>query len=203
CFCIIFSILDSVLSKPNPLMKYLKSSLFLCLLVTVLTSAQNKEITLDAIWNGTFRTEGMQSLHSMNNGRQYAVLNFEQGSTAIDVYDYKTLSKVETLVNSSDLDAINNFSDYTFSKDERKIILATEVEPIFRRSTLGVFYFYDISTKSLIKIADEKIQEPTLSPNGTKVAYGYKNNLYIKDLECNQTTQITFDGEKNKVINGI
>lgn len=184
-------------------MKYLKNSLFLCFLVTVLSSAQNKEITLDAIWNGTFRTEGMQSLHSMNNGKQYAVLNFEQGSTAIDVYDYKTLSKVETLVNSSDLDAINNFSDYTFSKDERKIILATEVEPIFRRSTLGVFYVYDISTKSLIKIADEKIQEPTLSPNGTKVAYGYKNNLYIKDLESNQTTQITFDGEKNKVINGI
>src|SRR5690554_744495 len=99
-------------------MKYLKSSLFVCFLVTVLASAQNKEITLDAIWNGTFRTEGMQSLHSMNNGKHYAVLNFEQGSTAIDVYDYKTLSKVETLVNSSNLDAIKYFSDYSFSKDE-------------------------------------------------------------------------------------
>lgn len=184
-------------------MKYLKSSLFICLLVTVLTSAQNKEITLDAIWNGTFRTEGMQSLHSMNNGKQYAVLNFEQGSTAIDVYDYKTLSKVETLVNSSDLDAIKYFSDYTFSKDESKIILATEVEPIFRRSTLGIFYVYDIKTKSLVKISDEKIQEPTLSPDGKKVVFGLNNNLYIKDFESNQTTQITFDGEKNKIINGI
>ncbi|MBO3099629.1 S9 family peptidase [Gelidibacter pelagius] len=184
-------------------MKYLKSSLLVCLLVTVLTSAQNKEITLDAIWNGTFRTEGMQSLHSMNNGKQYAVLNFEQGSTAIDVYDYKTLSKVETLVNSSDLDAVKYFSDYTFSADESKIVLATEVEPIFRRSTLGIFYVYDLKTKSLVKIADEKIQEPTLSPDGKKVAYGFNNNLYIKDFESNQTTQITFDGEKNKIINGI
>lgn len=184
-------------------MKYLKSSLFVCFLVTVLASAQNKEITLDAIWNGTFRTEGMQSLHSMNNGKHYAVLNFEQGSTAIDVYDYKTLSKVETLVNSSNLDAIKYFSDYSFSKDESKIILATEVEPIFRRSTLGIFYVYDIKTKTLVKIADEKIQEPTLSPDGKKVAYGYHNNLYIKDFETNQTIQITFDGEKNKIINGI
>lgn len=184
-------------------MKYLKSSLLVCLLVTVLTSAQNKEITLDAIWNGTFRTEGMQSLHSMNSGKQYAVLNFEQGSTAIDVYDYKTLSKVETLVNSSDLDAVKYFSDYTFSADESKIVLATEVEPIFRRSTLGIFYVYDLKTKSLVKIADEKIQEPTLSPDGKKVAYGFNNNLYIKDFESNQTTQITFDGEKNKIINGI
>ncbi|WP_299396466.1 S9 family peptidase [uncultured Gelidibacter sp.] len=184
-------------------MKYLKSSLFVCLLVTVLTSAQNKEITLDAIWNGTFRTEGMQSLHSMNNGKQYSVLNYEKGSTAIDVYDYKTLSKVETLVNSSDLEAIPNFSDYTFSKDESKIILATEVESIFRRSTLGVFYVYDTKTKTLVKIADEKIQEPTFSPDGTKVAYGLNNNLFVKDLVSNETTQLTFDGEKNKIINGI
>ncbi len=184
-------------------MKYLKSSLFVCFLVTVLASAQNKEITLDAIWNGTFRTQGIQSLHSMNNGKQYAVLNNEKGSTTIDVYDYKTLSKVETLVSSSDLESISNFSNYTFSKDESKIILATAVEPIFRRSTLGVFYVYDIKSKTLVKIADQKIQEPTLSPDGTKVAYGLNNNLYIKDFENNQTTQITFDGEKNKIINGI
>jgi len=185
-------------------MTYLKSSLFICFLITALTSAQNKEITLDDIWkDGTFRTQGMQSLHSMNNGKQYSVLNNENGSTAIDVYDYKTLSKVETLVNSSDLEAIKTFSNYTFSQDESKIILATEVESIFRRSTLGVYYVYDTKTERLIKIADEKIQEPTLSPNGTKVAYGRNNNLYIKDLENNQTTQITVDGEKNKIINGI
>ena len=184
-------------------MKYLKSSLFICFLITALSSAQNKEITLDAIWNGTFRTEGMQSLHSMNNGKHYSVINYENGSTAIDVYDYKTLSKVETLLRSSDLAGISNFSDYTFSKDESKIVLATEVESIFRRSTLGIFYVYDTKNKSLVKISEEKIQEPTLSPDGKKVAYGLHNNLFVKDFESNQTTQFTFDGEKNKIINGI
>lgn len=184
-------------------MKHLKSSLFVCFLITTLSFAQNKEITLDAIWNGTFGTEGMQSLHSMNNGKQYAVLNYGRGSTSIDVYDYKTLSKVETLVNSSDLEGIAYFSDYTFSNDETKIVLATEVEPIFRRSTLGIFYVYDTNNKSLVKISEEKIQEPTLSPDGKKVAFGFNNNLFVKDFETNQTTQITFDGEKNKIINGI
>src|SRR5690606_40530691 len=38
---------------------------------------------------------------------------------------------------------------------------------------------------------------------GTKIAYGYKNNLFIKDLDSGKTTQVTFDGEKNKIINGI
>lgn len=184
-------------------MKHLKIFLLACLLVITPNFAQNKGITLDAIWNGTFRTEGMQSLHSMNNGKEYSVLNYGQGATSIDVYDYKTLSKVNTLVKSSDLDGITYFSDYTFSKDESKIVLATDVEPIFRHSTLGVFYVYDTKNKSLVKISNEKIQEPTLSPDGKKVAFGLNNNLYVKDFETNQTTQITFDGEKNKIINGI
>lgn len=184
-------------------MKHLKIFLLACLLVITPNFAQNKGITLDAIWNGTFRTEGMQSLHSMNNGKEYSVLNYGQGATSIDVYDYKTLSKVNTLVKSSDLDGITFFSDYTFSKDESKIVLATDVEPIFRHSTLGVFYVYDTKNKSLVKISNEKIQEPTLSPDGKKVAFGLNNNLYVKDFETNQTTQITFDGEKNKIINGI
>ena len=184
-------------------MNYLKSSLFICFLITAFCSAQTKEITLDAIWNGTFRTEGMQSLHAMNNGKQYAVLNHENGSSTIEVYDYKTLSKVETILSSSQLEGIAGFSDYTFSKDERKIVLATEVESIFRRSTLGVFYVYDIKDKTLVKISDDKIQEPTLAPDGTKVAYGFNNNLFVKDFDTNQITQITFDGQKNQIINGI
>src|SRR5690606_40692767 len=73
--------------------------LLFCFLATLLTSAQNKEITLEEIWNGTFRTEGMDALHSMKNGQQYSVLDFDRSSgvTAIDVYDYKTLKKVKTL----------------------------------------------------------------------------------------------------------
>ncbi len=184
-------------------MKFLKYPLILCFLLTGFISAQNKDITLDEIWNGTFRTEGMQSLHSMNNGQQYSVLNTKNGNSTIEIYDYKTLEKVKTVVNSADLKDVKSFSDYTFSDDASKVILATEVESIFRRSTLGVFYILDTKTKTVTKISDEKIQEPSFSPEGSKVAFGLNNNLFIKDLATNQTTQITFDGDKNKIINGI
>ncbi len=174
-------------------------------LVTSLTFAQSKQITLEEIWSGTFRTEGMQALHSMNNGKQYSVLNFDRSTrgATIDIYDYKTLKKVKTLVNSKDLNGIQGFFDYTFSKDESKVILTTNEVPVFRRSRLGEYYVYDIASKSLIKISDQLIQEPTLSPDATKVAYGYNNNLYVKDLNTGKVNQITFDGEKNKIINGI
>jgi dipeptidyl-peptidase-4 len=186
-------------------MRFTKHLLLLCFFATFLTSAQNNEITLEEIWTGAFRTEGMDALHSMKNGQQYSVLNVDRttGTTSIDVYDYKTLKKVNTLVNSNDIESLPYFTDYTFSDDESQILLATDVESIFRRSSLGKYYIFDTKTKQVTLVAEEKIQEPTFSPDGSKIAYGYKNNLFVKDLSSGKTTQMTFDGEKNKIINGI
>ena len=185
------------------LRKYLHLILFF--VASVFSFAQNKTIALEEIWDGTFSTDNMEVLHSMNNGQQYSVLNFNRAtrSTSIDVYDYETQSKTSTLVDSKDLEDIPYFTNYTFSSDESKIILATNVSQVYRYSTLGVFFVYDIASKTLQKISQEKIQEPTFSPDGTKVAYGFQNNIFIKNLKTNTTSQITFDGEKNKIINGI
>lgn len=177
----------------------------LCLAFSFLVFPQNKDITLEDIWSGAFRTERMDALHSMQNGTQYSVLNFNRTtrSTSVDVYDYKTLTKIKSLVDSKDLDDVAYFTNYTFSEDETKLILATEVKSVYRRSTLGIFYVYDLNSKSLEKISEYSIQEPTFSSDGSKVAYGYENNLFVKDLTSGQTTQVTFDGTNNKIINGI
>ncbi|GGW53616.1 dipeptidyl-peptidase-4 [Winogradskyella epiphytica] len=174
-------------------------------LITALVTGQDKQITLQEIWNGQFRTEGMQALHSMANGNQYSVLNFDRqsGASTIDIYDYKTLKKVKTLVSSEDIPEIQRFLNYSFSKDESKVILTTDNIPVFRRSTLGHYYIYDIASKKLTKVSEDLIQEPTLSPDGTKVAYGFENNLYVKDLNSGNVEQVTTDGEKNKIIYGI
>ncbi len=183
----------------------LRKFLILFSVVSFFSFAQDKAITLEDIWNGSFSTENMEVLHSMNNGQQYAVLNFNRAtrSTSVDVYDYQTQSKTKTVVDSKNLEDIPYFTNYTFSDDETKILLATEVESVYRYSTLGVFYVYDTVSGSLQKISNEKIQEPTFSPDGSKVAYGFQNNIFIKNLETDTTAQITFDGEKNKIINGI
>ncbi|WP_179316107.1 S9 family peptidase [Winogradskyella undariae] len=174
-------------------------------LITSLVFAQEKQITLQDIWTGQFRTEGMQALHSMANGNQYSVLNFDRQSrtSTIDIYDYVTLKKVKTLISSADIAEIQGFFDYKFNADESKIILTTKSEPVFRHSTLGEYYIYDIASKKVTKVSDNLVQEPTLSPDGTKVAYGFNNDLFVKDLKSGAIEVITTDGEKNKIINGI
>ena len=167
--------------------------------------AQQKQITLEEIYDGTFRMQYLDRLHSMNNGKEYAVLNTDRntGTKTLDVYEYSTGNKVNTLINSGEIEGLDYFIGYTLSDDESKALLSTNLRSIYRRSSLGVYYVYDLKTKKLTKISDDAIQEPTFSPDASKVAYGLNNNLYVKDLKTDKTTQITTDGAKNKVINGI
>jgi len=186
-------------------MKKIISFLLIAIAISFSTEAQNKPVSLEEIWNGTFRTEGLDALRSLNNGTQYTVLNLDRNTrtSSIDIYDYETLNKVGTVVDSGNLPEISNFSSYVFSADESKVLLVTEREAIFRRSSLAVYYIYDVKTKSTIKISDSKIQEPTLSPDNSKVAYVFENNLYIFTIATQETAQVTTDGIKNKIINGV
>ena len=188
-------------------MKRLSSLSFFLLFLTALSTltAQQKNISLEEIWGGAFRTQGLDALHSMNNGKEYAVLNYDRQRKAstVDVYDYKSGEKVRTLLNSAELKGIQYVISYALSKDESKILFATELQQIYRRSSLGTFYVYDIGSKQISLVSTHKIQEPTFSNDASKIAYGFENNLYIKDLKSGETSQITTDGKKNSIINGI
>jgi dipeptidyl-peptidase-4 len=61
---------------------------------------------------------------------------------------------------------------------------------------------YNLDTKKLTKIL-EQVQQPTFSPDGTKIGFAKENNLFIYDIASQKTTQVTFDGKKNSIINGI
>lgn len=177
---------------------------FLSMQVSAQTAPQ-KEISLEDIWGGAFRTEFMDVLHPMNSGTHYSVLNFNRsnGVSAIDIYDYKTGEKLNTLVSSEELPEITRFISYEFSADESKLILATALDPVFRRSRLGTYYVYDTRTKKATLLSTNKIQEPTFSPDASKIAFGYNNNLFVKNLASGEVSQITQDGVKNRIINGI
>jgi len=184
----------------------MKKLLILFIAFTATITAQKKDITLEDIWSkGTFKTNRLNAFHSMRIGDYYTILNIDQKTvtTSLDKYSYKTLEKVETIVDSKSLDEIQSFESYEFNADETKLLLGTDSEKIYRHSSKGIYYVYDIASKHLQLITDNQIQEPTFSPDGTKVAYVFENNIYYKNLSTDETVQLTNSGKKNKIINGI
>lgn len=168
-------------------------------------SAQNKQISLEEIWSGTFRQEGLQALQSLNDGQSYIIQDYDQEKSEmrVDVYSYKSGQRTGTLINSADIPELKYFQTFKLSEDESKAILGVDIQPIFRRSTQGIYFVYDIKTNKLTRIDEEMIQEPTFSPNNEKVAYVKNNNIFIKNISSNQETQVTTDGLDNKIINGL
>ncbi|NDP26190.1 MAG: S9 family peptidase [Flavobacterium sp.] len=176
--------------------------LFLFVLTTVF--AQQK-ITVEAIYTGQFQPKGMVELQSMKNTNQYTVLNFDQASRSlqIELFDFSTLKKVNTLIETKNQSKLGDGIDsYTFSSDEKQLLIANNTNPIYRHSFTADYFLYNLETKELNKIL-EQVQEPTFSPDGKKIAYVKQNNIYIFDIASKTNSQITSDGKKNVIINGI
>ncbi|HYC38869.1 MAG TPA: S9 family peptidase [Chitinophagaceae bacterium] len=93
--------------------------------------------------------------------------------------------------------------DVIYSSTNPNIVLVRRgVEPIYRRSTKSYVYLYDPVSKKLTKLDNEKVLHPTLSPDGTRVAFVKNNNLYLYDLATKTSRAITTDGKWNQIING-
>jgi len=164
-----------------------------------------KEITNEGLWKDyTFYSKSVSGFNFLNDGKHYTRLQ----SNTIKKYDLTTGEHVSDLLSGEELKDKSGFngsiSSYTFSNDEEKILIKSEVESIYRRSTKAKFYVYDTEDQTLQSVWDKegKIQYATFDNEADKVAFVYDNNLYYKDLDKNKITQITSDGKYNHIING-
>ena len=186
-----------------------KLILLLCLWTfSISSTAQNekKQISLEDIWkNGTFRVKSVPGFNALNDGKRYSQLDIENGNQVISIYNLANGQKISSIFDNS----VNTFggkkitvSDYRFSKDEKKIMLLCESENIYRRSVLYRTYVFDMITQELSLINSEKVLHASFSPDASQVAYVLNNNLFVIHLKSASVTQITTDGERNKIING-
>ena len=176
------------------------------LLLIIISSAlySQKTLSLDSLWSGKYDADRLESIRSMKDGESYTILKKlkETKATQIIQYYYQNLKQWNVIVDSDDYIDIESFSDYTFSKNEKKLLLESNVIPVYRRSKVADYWVFDLTTKELQKVSDNKIQEPLLSPDASKVAYVFQRNIFVKDLKSRQIKQLTFDGNY-QIINGI
>ena len=181
----------------------LSSILFFVLTLSV---CSQQKITVEEIYSGAFRTKGMDELQSMKNTNQYTVLNFDAASRSmqIDLFDFATLKKVSTLIDTKNHSVLaDGIDSYAFSPDEKLVLIANNTNQIFRHSFTADYYLYDTNSKKVSKLFDFQVQEPTFSPDGKKIAFARENNLYVYDITTKEIVALTNDGKKNSIINGI
>ncbi len=162
-----------------------------------------QKITLEDIFvKNTFEASTVKGLRSMNDGEHYTTL---ENNSKIVKYSYKTGEQVDVVFDVTKVaDApIQSFSDYVFSNDEKEILLTTDKKPIYRRSFTAEYYVWNSVTSELLPLSEKGAQQlATFSPDGERVAFVRDNNIFIKNLRFGSESQVTYDGAKNKIING-
>ena len=119
--------------------------------------------------------------------------------------------------------------DVTLSPDERKALVFHSSVRVWRTNTRGRYSVVDLATRTVTPLVAGAVtaarpprpagpdflatglasgaSDPELqmfakfSPDGSKVAYGRANDLWVKDLRNNTETQLTTDGSDD-IING-
>jgi len=163
-----------------------------------------KAITVEDIWQRyTFSPSYVAGFNFQKDGKSYT----QQERGKIVSYDFLTSEKVADIFDVTTVqDQVSlerGFDSYSFSEDEQKLLIKTETESIYRRSTRANFFVYDRTAGSFEPVFEEgKQMYATFNPQADKVAFVFDNNLYYKDLETDEVIQITDDGKYNHIING-
>lgn len=186
-------------------MKRIYTLISLIILFTTTAFAQTDKWTLEDLFGyGKFYPQYIRGFRSMNDGEHYTVL--ENDGSSIVKYSYKTGKNAGTVLDISKAGGskIRRFQSYSFNADETKILLTTEVRPIYRRSFTARYYIYDIKNNEIKPLSEGGPQQvATFSPDGRRIAFVRNNNIFIHDMRYGSELQITSDGERNKIINGI
>ena len=163
------------------------------------------KLDLKAITKGEFSQETMTAVRPSADGETYTQISAD--GKQIVSYSFRT-GKQESVVfdvATARGGQVSKVDNYIMSPDGRRILIQTQTKPIYRRSFTAVYYIYDIRNNKLEPLSDGGPQQtPVFSPDGNQIAFVRDNNIFlVKLLYDNAESQVTKDGKRNEVLNGI
>ena len=200
------------------MLTHMKQKLILILLLALglpagLAAQGKKPLTLEEVVGGAFYPENIYGVTPIpGDGEHYTQMN--AAGTQVIKYSFRTGQQVEVLFDATQAREcpFRQFDSYRFSPDGGTLLIATETTPIYRHSYTAVHYLYSLKRNAEGRI-DNKVerlsdggpqQVPVFSPDGTMVAFVRDNNIFlVKRLYGNSESQVTTDGQRNAVLNGI
>ena len=177
----------------------------LCLMVSFSGMRAGEKLSLKAITRGEFRSEMMQAVRPLADGETYGQMSAD--GKRVESYSFRTGQQVAVLFDVATARGVklDQVDDYIMSPDGRRMLIQTQTKPIYRHSFTAVYYIYDIRNNKLEPLSDGGPQQtPVFSPDGNQIAFVRDNNIFlVKLLFDNAESQVTKDGKRNEIINGI
>jgi len=174
------------------------------LLITACATA-GKKIELKDVTNGTFQASTMVMVKPLSDGMSYGRISEDR--RRIEQYSFKTGKQTGVLFDAADVkeDSLFVIEDFTVSPTGKHILIQTQSTLIYRHSFTATYYMYSVENQQLVPLSKNGTQQtPLFSPDGTKVAFVRDNNIFMVDLTDDmKELQVTTDGRRNEIINGI
>jgi dipeptidyl-peptidase 4 len=187
----------------------------LFLQTTILSFAQKSTkapLTLEDIWTGKYDQKDILP-QLLNTKPAIAFIRADKATNfeGILTLDMVTGSIVDTIfTNQTKVEQGNKpitftfFEDFTFSPDDSKILIRSEKQSIYAVSHKEFVFIWDQVKKTLKPVStDGKISAAAFSPNNEWISYVRDANLYIRNLNDDNTIAITTDGVAGSIINGV
>ena len=171
-----------------------------------MANAQLPEVSIeDLCEKWAFYPERPDVLSSTPDGNSYTIISPDGKS--IEQYSYSTGKKESTIVDLTKVkgdNKLDRISGYELSSTGDFIIVWGNVESIYRRSYTADHYVIDVAHNEIFPLSETGAeQEAAFAPNGFIISYVKNNDIHLMKLKYRSTSDVTTDGEKNKIINGI
>ncbi len=179
-----------------------------------ITAQQNrkKSLTLEDIYKeNILPTRGAPTIHWMPDETGYVVLEESEETRGQDLVHYDPVNGSrnvivgsEELIPEGETDPLR-VSGFSWSEDNKKMLIFTNTVRVWRFHTRGDYWILDITNGKLEQLGNglepSSLMFAKFSPDGSRVAYVSKHNIYVEDLSTFHITQLTFDGG-DRFING-
>lgn len=96
---------------------------------------------------------------------------------------------------------------YNWSKDRKLVLIYTNAKYVWRDKTRGEYWVLNLANDDLWQLGSDDYEPSQMmfgkfSPDATKFAYVYGNNIYVQDLQSREITALT-DDASDTIINGL
>ena len=163
------------------------------------------ELSLKDITAGEFRAESLNEVTALADGETYAQIS-DDGQRIV-AYSFRTGKQTAVLFDAATARGpkVGRVDGYVVSPDGKRLLIQTQTKRIYRRSFTATYYIYSLQNNKLEPLSDGGPQQaPVFSPDGNVIAFVRDGNIHlVKLLYDNAESQVTTDGKRGEVINGV